>query len=227
MLLILRVLKKENKPIKRWVYSVPCPNYIWRIDGSHKLVRWRFVIHHGIDCFSWLVVFAGCSPNNRAEISHLLFRGALPKYGRPMKIRTDHGGENSDICHDMIHAKGEESKPVLVGNQRIERHNRALYEQLSSIIREEFYQLESEGVHVFILSIYQESTKPFLNLLLPITAARCQQRKTKPQHNYFGAISDWLPIVRVFYPSMPTNLMSVNFRQVIVPTLLFLKHQTH
>ena len=106
--------------------------------------------HHGIDGFSRLVVFAGCSPNNRAETVHLLFRGGIPKYGRPLRIRTDHGGENIDIWHDMIAAKGEESKPVLVGksvhNQRIERHNRALNEQLTSIFREEFYQLESEGV---------------------------------------------------------------------------------
>ena len=106
--------------------------------------------HHGIDGFSRLVVFAGCSPNNRAETVHLLFRGGIPKYGRPLRIRTDHGGENIDIWHDMIAAKGEESKPVLVGksvhNQRIERHNHALNEQLTSIFREEFYQLESEGV---------------------------------------------------------------------------------
>ena len=144
------VEERKQKPIKRRVYSVPCPNYIWHIDGNHKLVRWRFVIHHGIDGFSRLVVFAGCSPNNRAETVHLLFRGGIPKYGRPLRIRTDHGGENIDIWHDMIAAKGEESKPVLVGksvhNQRIERHNHALNEQLTSIFREEFYQLESEGV---------------------------------------------------------------------------------
>ena len=172
------------------------------------------MIHHGIDGFSRLVVFSGCSPNNRAETVHLLFRGIPPKYGRLLRIRTGHGGENIDIWRDMIAAKGEKSKPVLVGksvhNQRIERHNHALNEQLTSIFREEFYQLESEGVlyvnndtdiFVFILSIYQESTKPFLNLLLPITTTRCQQRKTKPQHNYFGGTSDGRIIVRVFYLS--------------------------
>lgn len=144
------VKERKQKPIKRRVYSVPCANYLWHIDGNHKLIRWWFVIHHGIDGFSRMVVFAGCSTNNRAETVHLLFCRALPKYGRPLRIRTDRGGENVDIWQDMIAARGEESRPVLIGksvhNQRIERHNRALNEQLGSIFRKEFYQLESEGV---------------------------------------------------------------------------------
>ena len=64
--------------------------------------------------------------------------------------RTDLGGENVDMWRDMVCARGEECKPVLVGksvhNQRIERHNRALNEQVTSVFRSEFYQLEAEGV---------------------------------------------------------------------------------
>lgn len=142
--------ERKRKPIKRRVYSNPFPNYVWHIDGNHKLVRWRLVIHHGIDGFSRLVVFARCSSNNRAETAHSIFLQALPKYGRPLKIRTDLGGENVDIWRDMVEARGEANKPVLVGksvhNQRIERHNRALNEQVLSTFRQEFYQLEAEGV---------------------------------------------------------------------------------
>ena len=51
---------------------------------------------------------------------------------------------------DMTAAWGEARNPVLVGksvhDQRIERHNRALNECLLSTFREEFYQLESEGI---------------------------------------------------------------------------------
>ena len=108
------------------------------------------MIHHGIDGFSRLVVFAQCSSNNRAETVHKLFLQALPKYGRPHRIRTDLGGENVNIWRDMVAARGEENKPVLVGksvhNQHIERHNRALNEQVLSTIRGELYQLENEGV---------------------------------------------------------------------------------
>lgn len=144
------VEKRKQKPIKRRVYSVPFPNYIWHIDGNHKLVRWRLVVHHGIDGFSRLVVFAQCSSNNRAETVHSIFLKAIPVYGRPLKIRTDLGGENVDIWRDMVVRRGEESRPVLVGksvhNQRIERHNRDLNEQLLSVFKVEFYELESEGV---------------------------------------------------------------------------------
>ena len=29
--------------VRRRIYSVPHPNYIWHIDGHHKLIRWRFL----------------------------------------------------------------------------------------------------------------------------------------------------------------------------------------
>ena len=50
----------------------------------------------------------------------------------------------------MVLARGESCKPVLVGrsvhNQRIERHKRALNEQVLSVFRREFYRLEADGV---------------------------------------------------------------------------------
>jgi hypothetical protein len=144
------VQERKKKPIKKRTYSVASPNYVWHIDGNHKLVRWRFVVHHGIDGFSRMVVFARCSPNNRAETVYTQFHEAVLRYGRPQRIWTDHGGENVDIWRDMISTQGEEAKPVVVGksvhNQRIERHNRALNEQVMSVFKREFYQLESEGI---------------------------------------------------------------------------------
>ena len=121
------------------------------------------MVHHGIDGFSRLVVFAQCSSNNHAETVRNLFLQALPKYGRPHRIRTDLGGENVDIWRDMVAARGEERKPVLVGksihNQRIERHNRALNEQVLSTFRGELYQRENEAVldinnHTDIFSLH-------------------------------------------------------------------------
>lgn len=46
------VSARKRPAIRRRVYSVPCPNYIWHIDGNHKMIRWRFVVHHAIDGFS-------------------------------------------------------------------------------------------------------------------------------------------------------------------------------
>ena len=36
------------------------------LDGRHKLIRWRFVTHAGIDGYSKLIVYLRCSTNNCA-----------------------------------------------------------------------------------------------------------------------------------------------------------------
>ena len=33
----------------RRVYNIPMPNSLWHIDSYHKLIKWRIVIHGGID----------------------------------------------------------------------------------------------------------------------------------------------------------------------------------
>lgn len=38
-----------RRSLHRRQYCVPTPNALWHIDGYHKLIRWRFVIHGGID----------------------------------------------------------------------------------------------------------------------------------------------------------------------------------
>ena len=51
------VADRRSCTIRRRVYSVPHPNYIWHIDGNHKLIRWRFVVHGGIDGYSRVVTY--------------------------------------------------------------------------------------------------------------------------------------------------------------------------
>lgn len=144
------VSARKRPPINRRVYSVPCPNYLWHIDGNHKIIRWRFVIHHGIDGFSRLVTFCQCSGNNKAITAYPLFQEAVSKYGKPIHVRTDYGGENVLIWRDMTEFWGEEAHSVIVArsvhNQRIERHNRAVNEQVVAPYKAEFYALESEGI---------------------------------------------------------------------------------
>lgn len=44
-------LRWHNLTIRR-PYPVPGPNSLWHIDGHHKLIRWGFVTHGGIDGYS-------------------------------------------------------------------------------------------------------------------------------------------------------------------------------
>ena len=45
----LRQVLQNRATINRQIYSVPFPNYLWHIDGHHKLIRWGIVLHGGAD----------------------------------------------------------------------------------------------------------------------------------------------------------------------------------
>ena len=56
-----------NPRIYRRVYSVPGPNYLWHIDGNHKLIKYRIVIHGGGIDGSSRLTYLKCTSNNWAE----------------------------------------------------------------------------------------------------------------------------------------------------------------
>ncbi|XP_028406849.1 uncharacterized protein LOC114529291 [Dendronephthya gigantea] len=43
--------------IQRRVYNVHSPLALWHMDGNHKLIRWRFIVHGCVDGFSRVVVY--------------------------------------------------------------------------------------------------------------------------------------------------------------------------
>lgn len=107
---------RRCRRIRRRVYSVPCPNFIWHLDGNHKLIRWRFVVHVGIDGFSRLVVFCQCSDNNTSQTVSDLFQRAVSQYGRPLKVRTDKGGENVRVWEEMINHSPAREMAAITGS---------------------------------------------------------------------------------------------------------------
>ncbi len=68
--------RQSNTAIRR-KYSVPAPNCLWHIDGLHCLIRWRTVIHGGIDGFSRRIVYLRASDNNTANTVAVSFLGQL------------------------------------------------------------------------------------------------------------------------------------------------------
>ncbi|CAL8397689.1 unnamed protein product [Boreogadus saida] len=75
--------------------QVQGPNSLWHIDGNHKLIRWRMVIHGGIDGYSRLVVFLRASSNNRSSTVLESFVNAVDRYGVPSRVRTE---EKTVLC---------------------------------------------------------------------------------------------------------------------------------
>ena len=118
------VIERRHTTIKRRVYHVEAPNKVWHMDGNHKLIRWKFVIHGAIDGYSRIIVFLNCSVNNQADSVLSLFINAVATFGLPKKVRTDGGGENVDVWQYTIQQRGD-AGCVIVGssvhNERIER----------------------------------------------------------------------------------------------------------
>ena len=148
--------------VRRRSYRVPCPNALWHIDGYHALIRWKLVVHGGIDGYSRLVVFLKCSTNNRADTVLNLFITACNSLGIPSRVRSDRGGENVLVATFMVlyHGSGRGSHIAgsSVHNQRVERLWRDLYTMCISIFYHLFYFLEDaelldpeNDVHLYCL----------------------------------------------------------------------------
>ena len=104
---------------------MPSSNFLWHIDGLHYLIRWKIVIHGGIDGFSRRIVYLRASCNNRAETVFRLFLDAVTECGWPSRVRSDKGGENVDVARAMLAVRGTGRNSHITGssvhNQRIER----------------------------------------------------------------------------------------------------------
>jgi hypothetical protein len=137
---VLRILDQENaidrRPnrLVRRVYKVKGPNYLWHIDGFHKLIHYGIVIHGCIDGFSRKLLYLGAANNNRAETPLQFFEGACRTFGVPSRCRADRGGENIRIGLFMVQQRGTDRSSIIYGpstrNQRIERAWRDVSQQV-------------------------------------------------------------------------------------------------
>ena len=132
------------------------------IDGHHKLIRWRFVTHCGIDGYSRVVVFLRCSTNNRASTVLHSFSDAVSRFGVPSRVRTYQGRENMLVAQFMLQNRGHGRGSIITGssvhNQRIERLWRDLHRCVTQLYYRLFYYLEQRRlldpvneVHIFAL----------------------------------------------------------------------------
>ena len=101
------IADRRSIAVKRRVYQVGRPNEVWHLDGNHKLIKWRFVIHGGIDGYSRTITYLKCHSNNKADTVLGSFHEAVSKYGCPSKVRTYHGGENIDVWRMMLSQHGD------------------------------------------------------------------------------------------------------------------------
>ena len=159
--------------VRRLVYSAPHPNYVWHIDGHHKLIRWRFVIHGSIDGFSRTITYLACANNNRSETVLQLFTDSINHFGVPNHVRSDHGGENVEVWRYMIAAHNHDYSCVITGssvhNERVERLWRDVHRCIVSVFSPIFRSLENDG----LLDPLNEVDLYFLHLIFLPQINKC------------------------------------------------------
>lgn len=135
---VLRILnpsgveRRSRYRLKRRIYSVLGPNFIWHIDGHDKLNRFGFCIHGAIDGYSKKIMWLCVSSSNKdPRVVAFYYLKTVEKYNcLPTLIRSDAGTENSIVenLHKALrYGQGDEfegDKSFLIGksvhNQRIE-----------------------------------------------------------------------------------------------------------
>lgn len=127
----LSVKERFRQAIHHREYRVPFPNSLWHIDGYHKLIRWKIVIHSGVDGYSRIPVYIVAADNHKSTTVLDAFEGAIRKYGLPSRVRSDKGGENALVSSLMLCRQGPGRGSTITGksihNQRIEHFWRDLF----------------------------------------------------------------------------------------------------
>ena len=119
------------------------------LDGHHKLIRWRLVVHGGIDGYSRMVVYLHCSNNNRATTVYNLFLKTVRQYWLPSRVRADHGRENVLVAQHLLEHRGRDRNSFITGssthNQHIERFWRDSHRCVTQLYHRLFYFMEYRG----------------------------------------------------------------------------------
>nr|XP_055061499.1 uncharacterized protein LOC129444713 [Misgurnus anguillicaudatus] len=199
--------RRWSYAVARRTYHVPYPNSLWHMDGNMRLIRWGFVIHGAIDGYSRLITYLNCNVNNRAATVLTLFLKATCIYGLPSRVRSDHGGENTQVALFMNVVHGVEHRGHITGesvhNQRIERLWRDVFLHVLYSFYTEFYSLEDSGT----LDPANDIHKLSLHLVyLPEIQSRLDRFREAWNHHSLRTENNRTP-TQIWTEGMLTNML--------------------
>ena len=99
-----------------------------------------------------MVVYLGCSTDNKAATVFTLFMDGVTEFGLTSRVRSDKGGENVDVTWFMLThpSRGPDRGSHITGrsvhNQRIERMWRDLFAGCTHLFYELFHFMEECGI---------------------------------------------------------------------------------
>jgi hypothetical protein len=96
----VRARKKPYKKVHGRNFCTPGPNFLWAIDGHHKLTRFGIQIYAAIDAYSRKIIWIYVGHDAITPISVARqFLAAIKETGVvPYRIRSDRGGETPIIA---------------------------------------------------------------------------------------------------------------------------------
>jgi hypothetical protein len=74
---------RTRRLIPRVVYYVAGPHHLWHIDGNHKLIRYKIVVHGCIDGNTRAIMYIHAADNNRSATNIEYFKQAVSEYQLP------------------------------------------------------------------------------------------------------------------------------------------------
>lgn len=192
--------------LKRRMYSVPGPNYMWHSDGHDKLKRFGFPIYGFIDGFSRKVLSLNvCTSNNDPYIIAYFYLKLIEKHRfLPTIMRTDHGSEviiMEDLHVALRYNHDDENaaeKSFVKGksthNQRIESYWRQFRQHMGDFYIHLFKKMEqknliniSNPIHIQTL---QYCFGPLIKEDIEITRKEWNEHRIRKQitRNFIGGI---------------------------------------
>ena len=141
--------ERKKKAVYRVEYKNAGYNHAHHMDGWHKLIHYKIVVHGCIDGFSRKIIFLLASTNNKATTVFSSFFRKVQETGEiPALISVDGGGENVLVADYMIYHLGPGALKIVssVHNQRIERLWRDVCEKAMIDYINLFMDFRNEGI---------------------------------------------------------------------------------